>query len=165
MSSTTRRSFLGAASTGVLALASCRPRRETTPASAPEKAIRITNLFFGYEDYLYRTPIKFGGSVVDRVTLLNVTCEATDRSGSRSVKGFGSMPLGNVWSFPSKEMSYDVTLGAMKALAERISTITGGFKEPAHPVDVNWTLESAYLEAAEEVSGRLKLASPIPKLC
>jgi L-alanine-DL-glutamate epimerase-like enolase superfamily enzyme len=165
MSSMARRSFLGSASTALLALASCRPRREVSPASAREKGIRITNLFFGYEDYLYRTPIKFGGSVVDRVTLLNVTCEATDRSGSRSVKGFGSMPLGNVWSFPSREMSYETTLGAMKALADRIAAITGAFKESAHPVDVNWTLESAYLEAAAEVSRQLKLDSPIPKLC
>ena len=32
-------------------------------------------------------------------------------------RGFGSMPLGNVWSFPSKTLAYETTLDAMKNLA------------------------------------------------
>ena len=36
--------------------------------------IRIEEVSFRYEDYLYRTPIKFGGTAVDRATLLNVEC-------------------------------------------------------------------------------------------
>jgi len=35
--------------------------------------------------------------------------------------GFGSMTMGNEWAFPSKTLSYDTTLNAMKRLAERIS--------------------------------------------
>lgn len=73
--------------------------------------------------------------------------------------------MGNVWSFPSERLSYERTLGAMKTLAERIRNITAGFKEPAHPVDINVALESEYLKAADEVSRRLQLEEPIPKLC
>lgn len=126
--------------------------------------VRIREVTFDYEDFLYRTPIKFGGTALDRVTLLNVHCVVESPSG-RTAKGFGSMPLGNVWSFPSKEMSYDTTLGAMKALAGRISKITGGYREAGHPVDINVALEPAYLRAAAEVSAELKLVQPIPKLC
>ena len=73
--------------------------------------------------------------MVDRATILNVNCSVRTGEG-RVTKGFGSMPLGNVWSFPSKTMSYDTTLGAMKALAEQIAGITGGYNEFGHPIDI-----------------------------
>ena len=60
------------------------------------------------------------------------------------------MPLGNIWAFPSKTMSYDITLNAMKSLAERISKITAGYKGAGHPIDINVALEPEYLKAAEE---------------
>src|SRR6476620_8902908 len=126
--------------------------------------IRVDNVSFNFEDYKYRTPIKFGGTEVDRVTLLNVNATVRNAAG-KVVKGFGSMPLGNVWSFPSKTMSYDTTLNAMKVLAARIGKITNGYKEFGHPVDINWDLEPLYLKAADEVSKELKLEQPIPKLC
>ena len=126
--------------------------------------IRIDEIRHSYEDYLYRTPIKFGGTVVDRVTLLNVHCTVSTPDG-RNAKGFGSMPMGNVWSFPSRVLTYDQTLAAMKALADRIVKITAGYKEVEHPVDINHALEPEYLKAADEVSRALKLSEAIPKLC
>jgi len=132
-------------------------------AKGTPAGIRIQEVRHSYEDFLYRTPIKFGGTALDRVTLLNVDVVIRDQSG-RTSKGFGSMPLGNIWAFPSKVMSYDVTLGAMKALAERIQKITAAWKESGHPVDLNVLLEPEYLKAAEEVSNQRKLAAPIPKL-
>jgi L-alanine-DL-glutamate epimerase-like enolase superfamily enzyme len=117
-----------------------------------------------YEDYSYRTPIKFGGLVVDRVTLLNVEVRVRSRGGG-SALGFGSMPLGNIWSFPSRVLSYDETLEAMKRLAEEIARLTGGCGLTAHPIDINQELEPLYLEAAERVTDQLGLPEPIPKLC
>jgi len=125
--------------------------------------IRVEDVSFGYEDYLYRTPIKFGGIPLDRVTLLNVNCIVRAGNG-RTAKGFGSMPLGNIWAFPSRTMGYETTLGAMKRLAERIRKITADYRETGHPVDLNVALEPDYLKAATEVSRELKLAEPIPKL-
>ena len=43
--------------------------------------IRIEEISHSYEDFLYRTPIKFGGVALDRVTLLNVDCVV--RTGRR----------------------------------------------------------------------------------
>ncbi|HEV2947439.1 MAG TPA: hypothetical protein VGX70_08680, partial [Gemmataceae bacterium] len=71
--------------------------------------IRIRDISFGYEDFNYRARLKFGGVAIDRVTLLNVNCVVEGVSGKTS-NGFGSMPLGNVWSFPSKVLGYDATL-------------------------------------------------------
>ncbi len=158
-----RRTFLRAAAISpLLALSASRVRGNLRAASA-ERTIRIEEVSPSYQDFLYRTPIKFGGRALDRVTLLDVNVVVS--GGGRSARGFGSMPLGNVWSFPSRTLSYDDTLGAMKALAERIARATTGFKERGHPVDLNRSLEPAYLAAAAEVSAERKLAEPIPKLC
>lgn len=126
--------------------------------------IRIDEVSHSYEDFLYRTPIKFGGVAVDRVTLLNVECRVRTVTGA-SALGFGSMPLGNVWSFPSRVLDYDTTLGAMKTLAERIARIAGSCTESGHPIDLGWTLEPEYERAAADVTRELRLAEPIPRLC
>lgn len=131
-------------------------------ASSPPTAIRVDDVSIAYEDYRYRSPIKFGGNVVERVTLLNVNCVIRGNNG-RVARGFGSMPLGNVWSFPA--LPYETTIQAMKALAARIAAITRNAKVQGHPIDINIVLEPAYLEAAAEVSKELKLTIPIPKLC
>jgi L-alanine-DL-glutamate epimerase-like enolase superfamily enzyme len=126
--------------------------------------VSLGDLTFGYEEFSYRTPYKFGGRLVDRVTILNVNATVRARDG-RTAKGFGSMPLSNTWAFPSREMSYDTTLGAMRALAERIAKLTRDYKEYGHPIDINVALEPEYLKAAAQVSQELKLATPIPHLC
>jgi L-alanine-DL-glutamate epimerase-like enolase superfamily enzyme len=159
MRSIKRRTFLKAAAAGLMAssaiLRASQPRRTD---------IRIEDMDFGYEDYTYRVPIKFGGTVTNRVTLLNVNCTVRSTAG-QSAKGFGSMPLSNSWAFPSRKVPYDTTLGAMKTLAARISRLTGSYKEYGHPIDLNWALEPMYLEAAQEISQEMQLAEPIPKLC
>ena len=126
--------------------------------------IRIRDISFDYEDFHYRAPLKFGGVAIDRVTLLNVHSVIEGAAG-RTAKGLGSMPLGNVWSFPSKVLGYDDTLRAMKALTERVARITANCKESGHPIDLAWTLEPAYLKTADEVSRQFGLPEPIPKLC
>src|SRR5918993_5044450 len=76
--------------------------------------VKIDEVTFAYEEHRYRTPLKFGGTLTDRVTILNVNCVVSSRNG-KSARGFGSMPMGNVWSWPSRVLSYDQTLDAMKA--------------------------------------------------
>jgi L-alanine-DL-glutamate epimerase-like enolase superfamily enzyme len=155
-----RRNFLRSsamASLGSTGIASLKPFADQT-------GIRLEEVSFGYEEFLYRAPYKFGGVPVDRATILNVKVVVRKPDG-RTARGFGSMPLGNVWSFPSREMSYDTTLNAMKALAERIAKITANYKEYGHPVDINLAVEPEYLKAAVEISKEMNLPAPIPKLC
>ena len=123
---------------------------------------RIRDVKTSYEDYLYRAPYKFGGNTVDRVTLLNVDCAIESRSG-KTAKGFGSIPLGNVWSWPSKVLTYSETLTAMKSLADRIAKAVAQYEEYGHPLDWNHDLEPKWLAAASDLSKTL--AQPIPKLC
>ena len=126
--------------------------------------IRIEDVSFSYEDFRYRTPIKFGGTALDRVTILNVTLAVRTFAG-KPARGFGSMPLGNVWSFPSKTLAYEQTIAAMKAVVERIAKIMLGCTEAGHPIDLTWALEHEYITAAAQVAADLKLAEKIPVLC
>jgi L-alanine-DL-glutamate epimerase-like enolase superfamily enzyme len=128
--------------------------------AAPSSDARIEEVRIAFKDYLYRAPYMFGGREVDRVTILEVRCRLSTRGG-KSAEGGASMPLGNVWSFPAPGVPYDVTLGAMKTLAEKILLDTRSFNEYAHPLDINHALEPVYLQSA----AALKLPVPVPKLC
>jgi L-alanine-DL-glutamate epimerase-like enolase superfamily enzyme len=159
MDNQSRRKFLQKATLASAAF-TCKDVFATT---ARPTDIRIEDLNFNYEEFLYRAPYKFGGVPVDRATILNVNVTVRTRDG-KTAKGFGSMPMGNVWSFPSREMPYDATLNAMKSLVERIAELTSGYKEYGHPIDINVALEPEYLKAAETLKTPT-LSSPIPKLC
>jgi L-alanine-DL-glutamate epimerase-like enolase superfamily enzyme len=126
--------------------------------------IRIDDVSFKYEDFHYRTPIKFGGVALDRATNLDAHVAVSTRAGKKA-KGFGSMPLGNVWSFPSKQLGYEGTLRAMKGLVEKIAKIMAGCKDYGHPIDLTLALEPAYEKAALEVEAELKSPEKIPVLC
>jgi L-alanine-DL-glutamate epimerase-like enolase superfamily enzyme len=158
-----RRSLLLTGAGAILSHAAALP--VVMPAVALARAasdVRVRSMDIGYEDFLYRVPIKFGGRALDRVTLLNVHCVVEGRNG-RTAKGFGSMPLGNVWSWPSAALPYDQTLQAMKDLAVRIAILYRGVSEYGHPIDLTAIAEPAYLKAAQELSS--KLPEPIPMLC
>jgi L-alanine-DL-glutamate epimerase-like enolase superfamily enzyme len=128
-----------------------------------ETDIRIAEVRTSYEHYDYRTTMKFGGMPVTEATILNVEVDVVSRDG-KSATGFGSMPLSNIWAYPSREMKYDETLGAMTALAEQCEKITQDFQPYGHPVDLGVALEELYLEAADRLSSEQKLQQPIPKL-
>lgn len=152
MPNLSRRSFLG----GALAFPAILSAKKSTD-------VRVKELSYAYEDYRYRTPIKFGGVALDRATILNVNVVVESAAG-KTAKGFGSMPLSNVWAFPSKTMKYEQTLEGMKSLATEIHRITAAYKEYGHPIDINVALEPQYLQAADKVTKALKLTQPIPKL-
>jgi L-alanine-DL-glutamate epimerase-like enolase superfamily enzyme len=124
--------------------------------------IRVDEVRYEYEEYRYRTPIKFGGVALDRATLVNIGMTVRTRDG-RSAHGFGSMPLGNVWSFPSRQLPYDETLTTMRALVERIARSYVECGEYGHPIDLSAALEPVHIWAAGEFSRTL--AEPIPRLC
>ena len=125
--------------------------------------IQLRDVRFSFEDFKYRTPIKFGGVAVDRVTMLNVEVDVETRGGKRA-SGFGSMPLGNVWAYPSRNMSIAETLATMRAVSEKVATVYGGHREFGHPIDITWAIEHEYIQQANELGQKLKVADPIPVL-
>ncbi len=171
MNTMTRREFsktfitLGAATTLSPALASAGlAKAPAVRTSVAGRVLRIEEATYSIAEYPTRTPLKFGGSVVNRLAVLDVRCVVRAPDG-RTATGLGSMTLGNAWSFPSPKLTYDQTLDAMKALTVKVARIANGFKEYGHPLDLNAGLEPAWLKAAPETSAELNLGEPIPKLC
>ncbi|MFM7149321.1 MAG: enolase C-terminal domain-like protein, partial [Gemmataceae bacterium] len=76
----------------------------------------------------------------------------------------GSMPLGNVWSYPSPRMSYDETLLAMKELAGALAHLYRSCIQVGHPIDLTWNLEHAIFESAKAISREKSLPDPMPPL-
>ena len=124
--------------------------------------ITVRDVSFGYEDYTYRTPMKFGGLTVNRVTLLNVEMTVETGSGT-AARGFGSMPLSNSWAWPSRRLSYDTTVGGMKYGASRLAGVYRG-AEPGHPVEITHALEPAFAPAGDEFTRLHDLPEPVPVL-
>lgn len=132
-------------------------------AAPKATSIRVDEVSFTFEDIRYRAPYKFGGVAVDRATLLNVNCQVRTRGG-KVAKGFGSMPLGNVWAFPSRTLPYDQTLGAMKELVTVFWETVQECTESGHPIDLGHILEPRFLSHLKSVGEELKLGEPIPVL-
>jgi len=159
----TRRSFLKAAFAATR-LPAVSKGMLISKSAGKSSDIRVKELRISYQDFPYRVPYEFGSRSVDRTTLLDVRCTVETVAG-RVAQGFGSMTLGNLWSFPSKTLSYETTLEVMKRLAGRIAKLTSDYDEPGHPIDINFALEPRYLKVAVEVAQEMHLDQPIPKLC
>lgn len=159
-----RRSLFRLAAAAPLAATAAAKRTAAVPAvqTSRPRDLRIVEVTHAFEDFKYRAPYQFGGRSVDDVTLLNVNCRIRLGDG-KEAWGFGSMPLGNAWSFPAAPQ--DVGLGAMRALADELRNVTAACDERGHPLDITRALDPAYLRAAESVSRARALEVPIPKLC
>jgi L-alanine-DL-glutamate epimerase-like enolase superfamily enzyme len=124
--------------------------------------IRVVDAQSSTETIAYRTPIKFGGRVVTSATLLNVSVEVETRAGDRAA-GFGSMPLGNAWAWPSKEVSGEDTLVAMEDLGRRITraAVANSYR---HPLELVHELHTHYADLAAQVATDRTLPEPIAPL-
>lgn len=126
--------------------------------------IRIRSAACAFESITFRTPIKFGGRVQSRSFLINVDIEVESRDGKRRASGFGSMPVGNIWSWPSGTLTADQTEDAMKQFAEAVIELAGNCTETGHPLELSYHLSAEYEHLGKTLAARLKLSEPFPKL-
>src|SRR5262245_48425917 len=125
--------------------------------------IRILSVKTETERIAYRAPIKFGGRVVTDAELVNVTIEVETKSGRRG-SGFGSMPMGNVWAWPSNSVTPAQSLDAMLGFVQRLNDVVGANQESGHPLDITSELAEQHAEIASAAQAKLGLAEPMPKL-
>lgn len=130
---------------------------------AKQTDVRLAGAICDFEPVSFRTPLKFGGRVIDRAVLINVTVTLENSKG-KSVAGAGSMPLGNAWAWPSSAVSADDTHAAMQAFAEEIVVIADAFTEFGHPIDLVYHLSGEYHHLGKKISERMKLAETMPEL-
>lgn len=125
--------------------------------------IRVVDCKFETETFAYRTPIKFGGVALDQATILNAQVTVENTSGKRAL-GKGSMPMGNVWAYPTKQLSYDQTMAAMLEVAQGTANIYTRSNLTAHPIEITWELEHSLLAEGKRVTLLQNLIDPVPNL-
>ncbi len=128
-----------------------------------ETDIRILKASVEFEPVPFRAPLKFGGRTVTETHLINVTVEVEDAKGNQST-GFGSMPMGNVWAWPSAVISPDVAEKAMMRMSEVAVAKANQLDAAGHPIDLMLLLIEQYSDFAEQVKQEHSLAESMPKL-
>ena len=125
--------------------------------------VTIKSATCSFEPVVFRTPLKFGGRVMDKGHLINVEVEVARRAGKPAV-GFGSMPVASVWAWPSSQLSIDQADAAMKMFAEEVVELTIAYSDYAHPIDIMEQLSAEYEHLAKQLKNKLKLPEAMPVL-
>ncbi|MFP6602969.1 MAG: hypothetical protein VB862_10610, partial [Pirellulaceae bacterium] len=125
--------------------------------------IQLTSVRSSTQKINYRTPIKFGGRVVDDVVLLNITVDVETRDG-HSAQGFGSMPVGNAWGWPSQQVESDDTLAAMTAMGKQVARAADSYQEMGHPLEIMHDLSQGYDAISQTANQGCGISEAMPKL-
>lgn len=125
--------------------------------------IRIVEATCSFEPVPFRTPLKFGGRVVDRTTLINVEVIVENRAGKHAT-GLGSMPVGNVWAWPSEAVSSPDSENAIQKFAEGVVELANAYPEHGHPLDIVFSLSGEYYHLGKTLPTRLGISEAMPEL-
>ncbi len=125
--------------------------------------IRVVEAFCEFAPITFRAPLKFGGRVIDKSFIINVEVIVENKSGKHA-KGFGSMPVGNVWAWPSDKVSTAQAEKAMSTFTERVCDLVTLYPDYSHPLDIVYDLSGEYAHLGKTIPQEMKLAEPMPEL-
>ncbi len=125
--------------------------------------VRILEVSGSKQRVAYRTPIKFGGRVVDEATIVNMSVTVETRDG-RTGKGRGSMPMGVTWAWPSDAVTGEDALDAILVFGQQAAMHATGYDGWGHPLEVSHELSAEYADLAQRIGDGKELAEPIPRL-
>ncbi|MBA4030611.1 MAG: hypothetical protein C0478_06930 [Planctomyces sp.] len=126
--------------------------------------LQIKDATCAFEPIVFRTPLKFGDRVQKTAILVNVDVAVESRDGKHKAQGYGSMPLGNLWAWPSTVCSPEQTEAAMKTFVEEIVHLALICTEYGHPIDIVYHLAGEYPHLAKTLAARLKMPEALPEL-
>lgn len=116
-----------------------------------------------FEPVAFRTPLKFGGRVMDKGHLINVTVEVETRNGKHAA-GFGSMPVASVWSWPTAPGGFEEADQAMMQFATEVVELANDYSDHAHPIDITEQMLGEYPHLAKQLQQRHKWPEQPPIL-
>jgi L-alanine-DL-glutamate epimerase-like enolase superfamily enzyme len=125
--------------------------------------VRILDTSVSFEPVEFRAPLKFGGRIVSETNLINATVTVETRDG-RKATGHGSMPVGNVWAWPSKKVESPDGERAMMAYASTIGELFGSFPDYGHPLEIQHSVGAEFQHQADRVVRKLELGETLPTL-
>lgn len=125
--------------------------------------VRIVDAACSFEPIPFRAPLKFGGRIVDKSHLINIEITVETQAG-KHVVGFGSMPIGNIWAWPTAQLTGDQTEAAMKEFAERITTMATEIPHYAHPIELMYDLAAEYKHLGRTICEGHRFDEGMPEL-
>mgnify|MGYP001157857156 CR=1 FL=1 len=125
--------------------------------------VRIVDASCTFEAVPFRAPLKFGGRIVDKSFLINVEVRVETQAG-KHVSGYGSMPVGNIWAWPTSQLTGDQTETAMKEFAERITTMATEIPHYAHPIELMYDLAAEYKHLGRTICEGHRFDEGMPEL-
>jgi len=128
------------------------------PTDVTVKEVKVS-----FEPVQYRTPLKFGGRVVSSSFLINADVTVEARNGKHAT-GHGSMPVGNVWAWPSATLEPDQAEKLMKAYAEEVVELFNSYPDYGHPLEIEFDVSSEYDHQAHRIAEGAGVNESLPPL-
>jgi L-alanine-DL-glutamate epimerase-like enolase superfamily enzyme len=125
--------------------------------------ITIRDVTNSTRSFKYRQPMKFGGRVVEDVSILRTDIVVTREGSRKQHHGTGEMTMGNAWAWPSK-IPGNITLKLMIELANRLAKRVSGAKLSGDPLQIGQQLGELRDSVTQELVEEFKIAESIPKL-
>ncbi|HQX54036.1 MAG TPA: mandelate racemase/muconate lactonizing enzyme family protein [Planctomycetaceae bacterium] len=125
--------------------------------------VLIKEVKVSFEPVPFRAPLKFGGRVVSSTFLINAEATVEGRNGKHAT-GHGSMPLGNVWAWPSATLEPTQTEQLVRAFAEEVVDLFNSYPGYGHPLEIEFDVSSEYDHQAHRVPEGLGFSEAVPPL-
>lgn len=127
--------------------------------------IAVTQASVTFEAFALRTPFVLSTGAITDVTVATATVRVSDEQG-RSAEGYGAIVLGDLWAWPSQQVSTTQRVGVMRGLCERISDeLPLALDVPGHPLELGVQLLEVDVPIwAGQLESDVQLPEEIPQL-
>ena len=125
--------------------------------------VTILEASCAFETIPFRSPLKFGGRIIDKAQLINVEVRVETRGG-RKESGFGSMPIGGAWAWPSSTVPGEQVEKVMSEFITQVIELANDYPDYGHPLDIILQISAEYDHLAKQLQKKLKHAEPMPEL-
>lgn len=139
------------------------PRVHAGPGETKPTDMRLREAHCETQRFQYRSPMKFGGRVMNDIVLLDVRVTIESRDGKIG-EGTGSMTMGNIWAWPGGQTDPEKTLEAMIAFGKKIVGKAADFKAYGHPLEWTHDYAESYDASAAETVRESGIGEAMPKL-
>lgn len=125
--------------------------------------VQVKEVSVSFEPVQYRAPLKFGGRVVSSSYLINAEVTVESHNGKHAT-GHGSMPVGNVWAWPSSTLEPAQTEQLMMAYAKTVAELFDTYPGYGHPLEIEFEVSSEYEHQARRLCESRGIKEAIPAL-
>jgi hypothetical protein len=112
--------------------------------------VQVKEVSVSFEPVQFRAPLKFGGRVVSSSYLINAEVTVESHSGKHAT-GHGSMPVGNVWAWPSATLEPHQTEQLMMAYSKSVVDLFDTYPGFGHPLEIEFEVSTEYEHQARRL--------------